>query len=100
MHHSQTYYEPPYIPPDGSDGLLIVLLIFAAFVAALIWVIYWEPEKKKKKDEKTLREEVDGIFKDLRDNALLYKREEFIPSLDRARDKVADALDKRELFNK
>lgn len=79
---------------------LILLLIFIGFIAAVLWLIYWEPDRPTKKDDKTLREEIDGIFKDLRDNAFLYNRPEFIPSLDRARDKIADVLDKRNLFQR
>jgi hypothetical protein len=101
LHHTQTYYDPPPVQPDGMDpGSLVLLLIFVAFIVVLIWLLYWEPPKAKKKDEKSLREEIDGIFKDLRDNAQLYNRAEFIPSLNKAQDKIADVLDKRKLFNR
>ena len=101
MQNAQSYYEPPPLPPGGVDvASLILLLIFIGFIAALLLLIYWEPDKPAKKDDKTLREEINGIFKDLRENSILYNRPEFVPSLIRAQDKVVEALDKRNLFQR
>ena len=80
--------------------LTLVIILFI-FVGALIWLVNWEPDKdnggKKKKDDKTLREEIEGVFKDLKTSALTYKRDECIPSLDTAYSKVIEVLEKREL---
>jgi hypothetical protein len=101
LQNAQSYYQPPPLPPDGLDAAsLILLLIFIGFIVAMIWLIYWEPDKPAKKDDKTLREEINGIFKDLRENSILYNRPEFVPSLIRAQDKVVEALDKRNLFQR
>lgn len=98
MLYSQTYYYPSSAPPDGVDpSLFILLLIFIGFIAALVWLVNYDPPKKEEKPEKPLREEIEGIFKDLRDNALAYNRPEFVPTLDKAREKVTDALVKRNL---
>ena len=92
---SHIYYDPPLQPPDGPDGTLIFILLFAGLIAALIWLINWEPEEEKKKnDKKTIRQEIDKIFGDLRTNAVLYNRPEFVPSLITAQEKVVEVLDK------
>jgi hypothetical protein len=99
LHHAYANYpDPPPVPQDGMDVSIFILLLIIALIVAIAWVIDYEPEIRKKKDDKTLREEIDGIFKDLRENAIIYDRPEFVLCLDRARDKVADALDKRHLY--
>ncbi len=80
-----------------------LVLILIVFILALVWLLNWEPDKdegarkKKDKDEKTLREEIEGVFKDLKSQAVTYKRDECIPSLDTAHHKVLEVLRKREL---
>lgn len=83
-----------------------LILLLVVFILALIWLLTWEPREddgKKKdksktnKDEKPLREEIEGVFKDLKSNAIIYKRDECVPSLENAYSKVIEVLEKREL---
>lgn len=89
------YYDPPVAPADDMWGSVIVFLIIAAFIGGLIWLLTSTPPKKK--DDKTLIQEIDGIFDELKTNAIMFKREEAVPSLDRARAKVSEVLRKRGL---
>lgn len=90
------YYDPPVAPADDMWGSVIVLLIIIAFIGGLIWLLSSTPAKPKA-DEKTLIQEIDGIFDELKTNAIMFKRDEAVPSLDRARAKVSEVLRKRGL---
>jgi len=88
------YYSPP---PTSFDGFLTVFLIvlLVAGVAAIYW---FSPTKKN--DEKTVREEIDKIFKELKECAVQFKRDEALGALDTAKDKVTAVLGKKGYLDK
>jgi hypothetical protein len=93
------------MPADGGDVSILLILLIIGFIWAIVWLVNWEPPEKKdgkkdKKDDKTLIEEIDGIFKDLREQALQFKRDEAVPVLVTAQDKVTAVLGKRGLLEK
>ncbi|NJM33476.1 MAG: hypothetical protein HC850_00890 [Rhodomicrobium sp.] len=92
------YYEPVAAQSDGGEVTILLLLLIIGFIVAIYWLATWKPEPEKKKDEKSLPEEIDSIFSDLRNNALMLKREEVIPTLDKAQGKVTEVLAKRKLY--
>jgi hypothetical protein len=83
---------------------ITLVLILVVFIVAMIWLINWEPDKDKdakgKKDDKTLHEEITGVFKKMKDDARTFDRKEFVPSLEEAQQKVLDVLEKKELLFK
>ncbi|MGB0084815.1 MAG: hypothetical protein WBP94_05520 [Rhodomicrobiaceae bacterium] len=89
---SHIYYDPPPPPPDGPDGTLIFILLFAGLIAALIWLINWEPEKEKDKDKDKVLKDVNKAFDDLRNQAVIFDRKEFISALNEAERRVTDAI--------
>lgn len=94
------YYEPSRVPADGGDVSILLILFIIGFIWAIIWLVNWEPDAKKDGKNKTLLEEIDGIFKDLREQAVQFKRDEAVPVLATAQNKVTAALDKRGLLHK
>lgn len=76
----------------------IILLII--FIAAMVWLVNWEPEKKDEEEiGKKVRKDVEGVFKDLKDQAITHKRGEYVPALNAALKKVVEVFDKHKLGN-
>jgi hypothetical protein len=92
---TSVYYEPPTLaPPDPWDYFpwLLVLPIIL-FALALIWLAYLTPAKATT-PEKTLREDVDGVFKQLIQDANTFKRDEAVGPLTSAQQKISDIMRK------
>ncbi len=92
------YYSPPYAIGDALLWLAVLTLIFVGIFAIVRWVVNFKPAKKK--DEKTVRDEIKKIFKELKENAAQFKRDELIPSLLAAEEKVTAVLEKKGLLDK
>jgi hypothetical protein len=90
------YYEPSRVAADGGDVSILLILLIIGLVAAIVWLVNWEPGGTK--DDKTLLKEIDGIFEDLRDQAVQFNRDEAAAVLVTAQSKVTAVLDKRGLL--
>jgi hypothetical protein len=95
---TSVYYQPPPAvpPPDPAaefPWLLVLPLII--FLAAIIYIASLAPAAKPA--EKTLREEINGVFDQISQEAALFKREQVIGPLAKAQKKIVDILDKRKL---
>jgi hypothetical protein len=90
---SVIYQPPPAPPPDPAADipwLLIVPLII--FLAAIIYIASIAPAPKAV--EKTLREEINGVFDQITQEATLYNRNQVIGPLAKAQKRIADLLNK------
>lgn len=77
--------------------LTLVIILFI-FVAALVWLVNWEPEREDKKGNKDeLEGDIKTLFAEMQMDARTYNRQEFVPSLEQARDEVLKVLRKRNL---
>ena len=96
------YYSPPHPQDNTFLSLLLIAFLIAALIALIVFLVSWVSgdKKGKKKDEKTAKEEVEKIFKELKDNAIQFKREELVPSLQAAKDKIIGVLDKKGISDK
>lgn len=88
------YYSPPYAHDEMMGSFLLILLAVGVIIL-LIKGLNFNSKPTKKDDEKTVKEEIDKIFKELLDNAAQFKREEVIPTLYSAKEKVTNVLGKK-----
>jgi hypothetical protein len=94
------YYEPSQMPADGGEISILLILVIIAFVAAIVWLVNWAPDSSKDGKDKTLLEEIDGIFEDLRDQAAQFNRGEVATVLGTAQDQVTRTLARRGLIRR
>jgi ABC-type transporter MlaC component len=80
---------------DEMMGSFLIILLVVGGIILFVKALNWKPEKKDKKDDKTVKEEIDKLFKDLHDNAVQFKRDEVIPTLHSAKEKITNILDKK-----
>lgn len=92
------YYSPPPVQDDSLIYSLFLILLFAGLIALI--VCFAKFGSSKKKDDKTVKEEVEKIFNELRENAIQFKRCEVVPALQSAKEKVIGVLDKKGVSNK
>jgi hypothetical protein len=77
--------------------LTLVIILFI-FVAALVWLVNWEPEKEDKKgDKEKLEGDITTLFAEMQTDARTFNRQEFVPSLELAKEEVLKVLRKRNL---
>ena len=97
--YSTIYYkEHPVHVTDFDDGvelpwLLILPLII--LIAAIIYLMTLPPSKKDA--PKTVREQVNGAFDQVNQEANLYNRDYVVGPLEKVRKKVIDILDKEDI---
>jgi hypothetical protein len=84
---------------DEMMGSFLIILLVVGGIILFVKALNWEHQKKDKKKDKTLRQEVDKIFEDLKKNADIFDREEFKQPLDVAKSKIMDILDENDLLN-
>ena len=83
------YVAPSDIGADVPWLLIIPLLILAAAIIYLMTL-----PASKKDAPKTVREQINGAFDQITQEATLYNRDLVIGPLEKARKKVIDILDK------
>lgn len=77
---------------------LTMVIILFIFVAALVWLVNWEPDKDDEKENKDkLEGDIKTLFAEMQTDARTFNRQEFVPSLEQARDEVLKVLRKRNL---
>lgn len=92
---TSVYYQPPPAvpPPDPvADFPWLLILPLIIFIAAIIYIASIAPAPKAV--EKTLREEINGVFDQITQEATLYNRELVVGPLAKAQKRIADLLNK------
>jgi hypothetical protein len=90
-------YQPPPPAPAGPVWEIpwLVILPLVLVLAFIIYLTSFTPAPKPV--EKTLREEINGVFDQISQEASLFGREQVIGPLAKAQKKIVDILDKRKL---
>ncbi len=92
------YYSPPSVQDDSFIYSVFLILLIVALIALI--VRFRKFGSSKKKEDKTVKEEVEKIFNELKENAIQFKRSEVVPALQSAKEKVIGVLDKKGVSNK
>ena len=96
MSESTIYYEPPIAQRDpGVDIPWAIIIPLVLFIAVILYLISLTPAPKPV--EKTLREEVNGVFDQINQEAALYHRDQVVGPLTKAQKKITEIFDKRKL---
>lgn len=94
--YSTIYYEPrpAYVAPSdiGADVPWLLIIPLLILAAAIIYLMTLPASKKDA--PKTVREQVNGAFDAINQEATLYDRKYVVGPLEKARKKVIEILDK------
>ena len=97
--YSTIYYEahPTHVAPSdiGADVPWLLIIPLLILAAAIIYLMALPASKKDA--PKTVREQVNGAFDQVSQEASLYNRDQVIGPLEKVRKKVIDILDKEKI---